>query len=115
MATATSARRLVTLPPTPLATFKAFHSTRRALRTGYGPRFATAFPPRVGDAAHQLRLRARSGEHRAPTSGFAPGFVQANVVFLPQVHAFDFLTFCLRNPQFCPLLGVTSPGQVRTG
>ncbi len=71
--------------------------------------------PRVGEAAHAFRLRCRSGEHDAPTSGFAPGFVQANVVMLQKEYAFDFLCFCLRNPKFCPLLAVTEPGQTGFG
>lgn len=29
---------------------------------------------------------------------------------LPKAHAFDFLTFCLKNPKACPLLAVTEPG-----
>jgi uncharacterized protein YcsI (UPF0317 family) len=36
--------------------------------------------------------------------------VQANLVILPKEHAFDFLLFCLRNPQPCPLLGVCEAG-----
>jgi uncharacterized protein YcsI (UPF0317 family) len=40
----------------------------------------------------------------------APGFAQANLVFLPQALAADFLLFCQRNPKPCPLLAVTSPG-----
>ena len=34
---------------------------------------------------------------------------------LPEEHAFDFLRFCLQNPKFCPLLGVTNPGQTSLG
>ena len=58
----------------------------------------------------QIRLRARSGELDAPTSGLAPGYVQTNLVVLPQALASDFLLFCQRNPKPCPLLGVSSPG-----
>ena len=38
------------------------------------------------------------------------GYVQANLVIVPQEHAFDFLLFCQRNPRPCPLLDVTQPG-----
>jgi uncharacterized protein YcsI (UPF0317 family) len=38
------------------------------------------------------------------------GFVQANLVVLPEDWAFDFLLFCQRNPKPCPLLDVTEPG-----
>jgi uncharacterized protein YcsI (UPF0317 family) len=40
----------------------------------------------------------------------ALGFVQANLVVVPRDLAFDFLLFCHRNPQPCPLLDVTDPG-----
>jgi uncharacterized protein YcsI (UPF0317 family) len=36
--------------------------------------------------------------------------VQANLVAVPREQAFDFLLFCHRNPQPCPLLDVTDPG-----
>jgi uncharacterized protein YcsI (UPF0317 family) len=36
--------------------------------------------------------------------------VQTNLVVLPRELAFDFLLFCRRNPQPCPLLDVTDPG-----
>jgi uncharacterized protein YcsI (UPF0317 family) len=39
------------------------------------------------------------------------GYVQANLVVLPRVQAFDFLLFCQRNPKPCPLLDVTEPGE----
>lgn len=62
--------------------------------------------------ASEVRLACREGNWTAPTSGLAQGFVQANLVVLPKELAFDFLLFCLRNPQPCPLLCVTEPGQV---
>jgi len=79
------------------------------LRTGY-----THFY-RMNDGvdrstAHEFRLLCRSGQHLTHTVGHANGFVQANFVALPQEHAFEFLTFCLRNPKACPLLAVTDPG-----
>ena len=44
------------------------------------------------------------------TIGVSDGYVQANLVILPEKDAFDFLRFCERNPKPCPILGVTSPG-----
>jgi uncharacterized protein YcsI (UPF0317 family) len=38
------------------------------------------------------------------------GYVQANLVIVPQEFAYDFLLFCQRNPQPCPLLDVTDAG-----
>lgn len=46
----------------------------------------------------------------APTSGWATGFTQANMVVLPKDWAFDMLLFGQRNPQPVPLLDVTDPG-----
>ena len=57
-----------------------------------------------------VRAAARSGRLTGPTAGLARGFVQANLVILPADWAFDFLLFCVRNPQACPLLEVTDPG-----
>ena len=49
-----------------------------------------------------------------PTSGWAAGYTQANLVVLPREWAFDMLLFGQRNPQPVPLLDVTDPGSVRT-
>jgi len=58
----------------------------------------------------EVRKRVRSGEWTGPTCGLALGYVQANLVVVPQELAFDFLLFCQRNPRPCPLLDVTDPG-----
>lgn len=58
----------------------------------------------------EVRASARGGHLTGPTPGLAPGFVQANLVILPQDWAFDFLLFCQRNPQPCPLIDVTDVG-----
>ena len=60
----------------------------------------------------QLRKLIRTGEWTKPTTGVAPGFVQANLVMLPQEEAFHFLLFCVRNPKPCPILDVLEPGKV---
>src|SRR5689334_19763527 len=57
-----------------------------------------------------VREAIRRGEWTGPTAGLAPGFVQANLVVLPEADAFDFLRFCLRNPKPCPVLEVCEPG-----
>jgi uncharacterized protein YcsI (UPF0317 family) len=56
------------------------------------------------------RHAIRRGNHAGPTSGLAPGFVQANLAILPQKLAQDFLHFCQRNPKPCPLIGVSALG-----
>lgn len=58
----------------------------------------------------EVRQAARSAELAGPTCGLAPGFLQANLVIVPQSLAFDFLLFCQRNRKPCPLLEVTDPG-----
>ena len=60
----------------------------------------------------ELRAQARSGAFTTFTSGQAPGYVQANLVVVPEKYAFDFLLFCQRNPKPCPLLEVIEPGAV---
>ena len=62
---------------------------------------------RTGRAA---RLAIRRNTYLGPTSGLAPGFVQANLAILPGALAQDFLHFCQRNPKPCPLIGVSAPG-----
>ena len=59
------------------------------------------------------RRAIRSGAHRGPTAGLAPGYVQANLCILPAALAPDFLRFCQRNPKPCPLLASAEPGDPR--
>jgi uncharacterized protein YcsI (UPF0317 family) len=57
-----------------------------------------------------VRREAAAGRLTGPTPGLARGYVQANLVAVPQDLAFDFLLFCQRNPKPCPVLDVTEPG-----
>lgn len=70
----------------------------------------TAAGPNGFLSAADLRQACRVGKWVGPTCGLAPGFAQANLVTLPAASAFDFLLFCQRNPQACPLVEVTDPG-----
>jgi uncharacterized protein YcsI (UPF0317 family) len=63
--------------------------------------------------AKQARNRIRRGELVSHTSGLAEGYVQGNVVILPEVLANDFLRYCQRNPKPCPVLAVSEPGQAK--
>lgn len=65
--------------------------------------------------ARELRMLARDGKFIGPTSGFAPGLAQGNVVILPKMWADDFLLFCQKNPVVCPLLAVSAPGEPLLG
>jgi uncharacterized protein YcsI (UPF0317 family) len=60
--------------------------------------------------AEQARAWIRAGEWTKPTAGLAPGFVQANLVILPQAFASDFASYCGVNPQALPLIEITDPG-----
>ncbi len=57
----------------------------------------------------EARSRFRAGE-RVPTTGWADGFAQANLVTVPQEYAYELLLFCQRNPKPCPLLDVADAG-----
>lgn len=60
--------------------------------------------------SQRCRRAIRHGRHRGPTAGLAPGYVQANLMILPESLAAEFLLFCQRNPKPCPLLAVGEPG-----
>lgn len=61
--------------------------------------------------AQNFREKVRKGEFTGPTNGVCPGFMQCNLVVLPQGPvAFDFLLFCQRNPKACPLIDVCDVG-----
>jgi uncharacterized protein YcsI (UPF0317 family) len=66
-------------------------------------------------SAAQLRESIRRGDWKSPTSGAAAGYVQANLVMLPQQAAFHFLLFCVRNPKPCPILDVLEAGTYEPG
>ncbi|RXJ74670.1 DUF1445 domain-containing protein [Veronia nyctiphanis] len=65
----------------------------------------------VVEQANALRHQIRKGDFNLPTSGFAPGLVQGNIVILSKTWADDFLLFCQKNPVACPLLHVSLPGE----
>ncbi|MGH3900090.1 MAG: putative hydro-lyase [Pseudonocardiaceae bacterium] len=48
------------------------------------------------------------------TSGWTPGYAQANLIALPADWAYDLLLFAQRNPKACPVLDVTDPGVPHT-
>ncbi len=62
----------------------------------------------------QVRDLSREGTLTNPTAGLASGFVQANLVIVPEQFAFDFLLFCTRNPKPCPVLEVLEKGNPLT-
>ena len=56
-----------------------------------------------------VRQAIRAG-YSGYTAGLARGRVQANICILPRDWADDFLLFCQRNPQPCPLLARSDVG-----
>ena len=60
--------------------------------------------------AQRARLAMRRGEWTGTTAFKVPGFVQCNLVVLPESEAYDFLLYCQRNPKACPLVEVTDRG-----
>ena len=69
-----------------------------------------AITGRRGNTGERERLRIRAGTFTGPTSGIAPGHVQANLVILPRDLAHDFLRFAQANPKPCPVLAVSEAG-----
>ena len=63
----------------------------------------------------ELRLAIRRGEFRQPTTGQAPGHVQANLMVVPKALALDFMLFAQRNPKPCPLVEVLDAGALEPG
>lgn len=59
----------------------------------------------------EIRDLIRNNKLIQHTSGMAKGYIQANVVILPERYAYDFLKFCYRNPKSCPLLDITEFGE----
>ncbi|OCF36242.1 hypothetical protein I316_02115 [Kwoniella heveanensis BCC8398] len=59
----------------------------------------------------EVRSMCRTDQWPFPaTASCSDGYVQANLIVLPEKFASDFRTFCKRNPVPCPLLGETLPG-----
>lgn len=58
----------------------------------------------------ELRKATRNKRWHGSTNGVCPGYVQTNLVILPEEFAFDFTVFCLRNPKACPILEILDPG-----
>src|SRR3954467_5207863 len=62
------------------------------------------------DSAKHLRGEIRAGRHTTVTTGRAPGHLQANLVIVPADWAEEFAAFCAANPNPCPLIAQSAPG-----
>lgn len=60
--------------------------------------------------AQQARKDIREGRHRGTSRGLAMGYVQCNVVILPEPLAYEFLLYCQRNQKSCPIIEVLDTG-----
>jgi len=58
----------------------------------------------------QFRDVIRKGDWTDGTTQIFQNYAQANLVVVPKDYAFDFLVFCSRNPESCPVLDVTEVG-----
>ncbi|WP_084822420.1 putative hydro-lyase [Oceanobacillus sp. E9] len=58
----------------------------------------------------QQRESFRSNQYTGTTSGMCDNFLQANMIILPKEYAFEFLLFCQRNRQSCPIVDVLEEG-----
>lgn len=58
-----------------------------------------------------VRRAIRAGQYRGFTNTVAHGYVQGNLVIVPQAYADAFADYCRHNPRPCPLLGVSEPGR----
>src|ERR1700712_614042 len=71
-----------------------------------------------GDAGADLlpsaaaRREYRAGKYGS-TAGVAPGYVQGNLVILPEAQAAAFHRFCQLNPKPCPIIGMSEVGDPR--
>jgi uncharacterized protein YcsI (UPF0317 family) len=63
--------------------------------------------------ARQVRRAIRSGAFRGFTNFVAPGYVQGNLVAVPEAFADDFEEYCALNAQALPVLGRSEPGVPR--
>lgn len=62
----------------------------------------------------EFRTLVSQGKFSSPTAGYCDGYVQANLLAIPEEYAADFEQFCLENPKPCPLLEKIGPKQHRT-
>ena len=57
-----------------------------------------------------FRSVVRKGGWTEMTPTVCQGYSKANLAIVPQEYAFEFFSFCYRNPRPCPVLDVTEPG-----
>lgn len=71
----------------------------------------TTIPATLSPADARALFRAGTS---TPSTGWASGHTQANLIAVPADWAYDVLLFAQRNPRPCPVLDVTDPGSAAT-
>jgi uncharacterized protein YcsI (UPF0317 family) len=61
----------------------------------------------------EMRRAIRTGRFTGFTNTVAHGYVQGNLVIVPEKYAGDFESYCRNNPRPCPVLGISEPGNPR--
>ncbi|MFY0613259.1 MAG: putative hydro-lyase [Hyphomicrobiaceae bacterium] len=64
----------------------------------------------TANPALDARLACRREDLTGHTAGVAPGYVQGNLCIVDKEFATDFAAFCQRNPQPCPVIGMSAAG-----
>ena len=62
------------------------------------------------DIPRNIRKKISELKVLGPTSSYAYGYIQANLVIIDKSLAFDFLSYSMLNPSPCPILEVLEPG-----
>jgi uncharacterized protein YcsI (UPF0317 family) len=58
----------------------------------------------------EFRQACREGRYSGATRGVALGYLQCNLVMIPEALAYEFLVYCQRNQQACPVIEVLDAG-----
>lgn len=65
---------------------------------------------KIYESPQELRRAIREKRFTSTTNGHCKGKIQCNLVVLPEKDAVDFLLFCQKNKQACPLIEVLDVG-----
>ena len=62
---------------------------------------------------NDLRKLVRQEKWSDITMEVCQGYAQANLAIVPKKYAYDFLSFCTKNPRPCPILTVTGLSPIK--
>lgn len=65
----------------------------------------------AGLSTREIRALIRAGRWKGNSMNLGVGYAQATFVAVPSRLALDFMIFCQRNPQPCPILEIVEPGK----